>query len=235
MRIIQYLPPSASVIAKDIALKKNPEDLEGLLTKNDLLKFFCSPKIKRDRPPLYNFKFATIGLKDNDKELRKRIGRLSGKCDSKITEDVIAIISTEKEVEKLSSRMKKAKELGINIVPMKYLDYVESDGSGVLTFINSMTLCDWGIDPSTRLPQEEIKSSKSKSIYTKSVPKSVTLKVKNGIAVDLDSGLEDIAHVYVKGDNKYNIVLGLTDIQRNKNSYYKLQLLEADSKNKYAI
>lgn len=138
MRIIQYLPPSASVIAKDIALKKNPEDLEGLLTKNDLLKFFCSPKIKRDRPPLYNFKFATIGLKDNDKELRKRIGRLSGKCDSKITEDVIAIISTEKEVEKLSSRMKKAKELGINIVPMKYLDCVESDGSGALTFINSI-------------------------------------------------------------------------------------------------
>jgi len=138
MRIIQYLPPSASVIAKDIALKKNPEDLEGLLTKNDLLKFFCSPKIKRDRPPLYNFKFATIGLKDNDKELKKRIGRLSGKCDSKITEDVIAIISTEKEVEKLSSRMKKAKELGINIVPMKYLDCVESDGSGALTFINSI-------------------------------------------------------------------------------------------------
>ncbi|KAM8703187.1 hypothetical protein ACLKA7_007896 [Drosophila subpalustris] len=207
---------------KDIAIKKNPDELDG-------------PKIKRERPPLYNFKFSTIGLKDNEAELKKRIGKLGGKCDSKITDDVIAIISTEKEVEKLSSRMKKAKELGIHIVPMKYLDCVENDGSGAITFINSMTLCDWGTDPSARLPQEEVKSSKSKSHYTKSVPKSVTLKVKNGLAVDPDSGLEDIAHVYVKGDTKYNIVLGLTDIQRNKNSYYKLQLLKADNKNKYWI
>jgi len=38
MRIIQYLPPSASVIAKDMALKKNPEDLDGLVTKSNQLK-----------------------------------------------------------------------------------------------------------------------------------------------------------------------------------------------------
>ncbi|KAH8385055.1 hypothetical protein KR093_010826 [Drosophila rubida] len=221
-RIIQYLPPSASTIAKDIAVKKNPEELDG-------------PKIKRDRPPLYNFKFSIIGLKDSELEIKRRIGKLGGKCDSKIAEDVIAIISTDNEVEKQSSRMKKAKEFGIHILPLKYIDCVESDGSAALSLINSMTLCDWGRDPSNRLPLEEKKSSKSKSIYTKSVPKSMTLKVKNGLAVDPDSGLEDVAHVYVRGENKYNVVLGLTDIQRNKNSYYKLQLLEADKKNKYWI
>ncbi|EDV98556.1 poly [ADP-ribose] polymerase [Drosophila grimshawi] len=221
-RIIQYVAPSASTIAKDIAIKKNPDEIDG-------------PKIKRERPPLYNFKLSLIGMKDSEAEIKKRIGKLGGKFDTKILVDTIAIISTEKEVEKMSSRMKKAKELGIHIIPEKYLDSVESDGTGALNFISSMTLCDWGTDPSARLPQEELKSSKSKSIYTKSVPKSVTLKVKNGFAVDPDSGLEDIAHVYVKGDDKYNIVLGLTDIQRNKNSYYKLQLLEADTKNKYWI
>ncbi|XP_034111953.2 poly [ADP-ribose] polymerase [Drosophila nasuta] len=222
IRIIQYTPPSASTIAKDIAIKKNPEELEG-------------PKVKRERPPLYNFTFSTIGLKDCEMIIRKRIGKLGGKYDSKISEDVTAIISNEIEVEKQSSRMKKAKEFGIHILPMKYIDCVESDGSAALTLINSMTLCDWGTDPSNRIPHDEIKKSKSKSIYTKSVPKSMTLKVKNGLAVDPDSGLEDIAHVYVKGKNKYNIVLGLTDIQRNKNSYYKLQLLESDKQNKYWI
>ncbi|KAH8292667.1 hypothetical protein KR044_013023 [Drosophila immigrans] len=222
VRIIQYLPPSASTIAKDVAIKKNPEELNG-------------PKIKRERPPLYNFKFSIIGLKDKEMEIKKCIAKLGGKYESKITEDVIAIISTENEVEKHSSRMKKAKEFGIHILPIQFFDSVESDGFAALALINSMTLCDWGTDPSARLPQEEIKSSMSKSIYTKSVPKSVTLKVKNGLAVDPDSGLEDIAHVYVKGENKYNIVLGLTDIKRNKNSYYKLQLLEADNKNKYWI
>ncbi|XP_032296678.1 poly [ADP-ribose] polymerase [Drosophila virilis] len=221
-RLIQYVPPSALTIAKNIAIKKNPEELNG-------------PKIKRERPPLYNLKFSLIGLKDNEAEIKKRIGKLGGKYDTKITNDTIAIISTEKEVELSSSRMKKAKDLGIHIVPLKYLDSVESDSSGAIDFICSMTLCDWGTDPSGRFPQEDIKSSKSKSIYTKSVPKSVTLRVKNGIAVDPDSGLEDIAHVYVQGDSKYNIVLGLTDIQRNKNSYYKIQLLEADKQNKYWI
>lgn len=173
-----------------------------------------------------------MGLKEEEAEIKKRIAKLGGKCDSKITDGTIAVISTEKEVKKLSSRITKAKELGIHIVPMKYLDCVESDSSGALTFISSMTLCDWGTDPAARLPQDEIKSSKSKSIYTKSVPKSVTLKMKNGLVVDPGSGLENVAHVYVNGDDKYNVVLGLTDIQRNKNSFYKLQLLEADTKNK---
>ncbi|XP_017873447.1 PREDICTED: poly [ADP-ribose] polymerase [Drosophila arizonae] len=221
-RIIQYIPPSAATIAKDIAIKKNPDELDG-------------PKVKREKPALYNFKFSVVGLKEEEEEIKKRIVKLGGKCDSKITDGTIAVISTEKEVKKLSSRITKAKELGIHIVPMKYLDCVESDSSGALNFISSMTLCDWGTDPAARLPQDEIKSSKSKSIYTKSVPKSVTLKMKNGLVVDPGSGLENVAHVYVKGDDKYNVVLGLTDIQRNKNSFYKLQLLEADTKNKYWV
>lgn len=29
MRIIQYLPPSAATLAKDIAIKKNPDELDG--------------------------------------------------------------------------------------------------------------------------------------------------------------------------------------------------------------
>lgn len=181
---------------------------------------------------MYNFKFSSIGIKDSEEELKKRITKLGGKYDSKITNDTIAVISVAKEVKKLSSRMQKAKELGIHIIPIKYLLSVESDGSGALNYISSLSLCDWGTDPSTRLPQEETKSLKSKSIYTKSVPSSMTLKLKNGLAVDPDSGLEDISHVYVKGKTIYNSVLGLTDIQRNKNSFYKLQLLEADNKNK---
>lgn len=64
------------------------------------------------------------------------------------------------------------------------------------------------------------------------MPVSRTFKVKDGLAVDPDSGLEDIAHVYVDSNNKYSVVLGLTDIQRNKNSYYKVQLLKADKKEK---
>lgn len=75
--------------------------------------------------------------------------------------------------------------------------------------------------------------SKSRSIYTKSMPSKVKLKLKGGMAVDPDSELESVSHVYQQGDDKYTTVLGLTDIQSGKNSYYKLQLLEADSGNRY--
>lgn len=54
--------------------------------------------------------------------------------------------------------------------------------------------------------------------------------------MDPDSGLDDVAHVYKSRDGvKYSVVLGLTDIVSKKNSFYKLQVLEADSKNKYVL
>lgn len=59
------------------------------------------------------------------------------------------------------------------------------------------------------------------------------MKLKAGGAVDPDSGLDDVAVIYQEGDDKYNVVLGLTDIQRQKNSYYKLQLLKAERGNRY--
>jgi poly [ADP-ribose] polymerase len=65
------------------------------------------------------------------------------------------------------------------------------------------------------------------------MPSKVKLKLKGGAAVDPDSNLDDIAHVYKKKDDIYNAVLGVTDIQSRKNSYYKLQVLESDAGNRY--
>lgn len=62
----------------------------------------------------------------------------------------------------------------------------------------------------------------------KSKSGTVKLKLKDGSAVDPDSGLEDRAHVYKDGKVIYNAALSITDIQKDKNSYYKLQILEAD-------
>ncbi|KAH8262068.1 hypothetical protein KR038_001987 [Drosophila bunnanda] len=221
-RILQYLPPSENTIHKNLKLKNNHNVIDG-------------PKIIRKTPPLYNLKFSLIGIKDMENELKRRIEKLGGQCDNKISDTTIAILSTESEVKKKSSRMESAKKHGIHIVPVEYLDFVETDPDGAINYIISMSLCNWGTDPLLKKPLDDPKSLKYKSIYTKSVPTSKTLKVKDGIAVDPDSGLEDIAHVYVHGKDKYNVVLGLTDIQRNKNSYYKLQLLEADKMSKYWI
>lgn len=61
------------------------------------------------------------------------------------------------------------------------------------------------------------------------------MTVKAGNAVDPDSGLSDVAHVHQEGPEKFTVVLGLTDIQSNKNSYYKLQLLKADVGNSFWV
>ena len=69
-------------------------------------------------------------------------------------------------------------------------------------------------------------------MFTKSMPSKVKLQLKGGAAVDPDSNLGDIAHVFKKKHDIYNAVLGVTDIQSGKNSYYKLQVLESDSRNR---
>jgi poly [ADP-ribose] polymerase len=69
-------------------------------------------------------------------------------------------------------------------------------------------------------------------MFTKSMPSKVKLQLKGGVAVDPDSKLGDVAHVYKKKDDIYNAVLSMTDIQSGKNSYYKLQVLESDDGNR---
>lgn len=55
------------------------------------------------------------------------------------------------------------------------------------------------------------------------------IKLKNGTAVDPKSGLDATSHVYNSKGVLYTSVLALTDIQKNKNSYFKLQVLESDN------
>ena len=57
--------------------------------------------------------------------------------------------------------------------------------------------------------------------------------MKNGSAIDPQSGLQDIAHVYRQDGVLYSSVLSYTDIQKNKNSFYKIQVLESDAGRKY--
>ena len=47
------------------------------------------------------------------------------------------------------------------------------------------------------------------------------------------AGLERTHHVYEVSGVVYNAVLGMVDIQRGSNSYYKLQILESDAKSRY--
>lgn len=47
--------------------------------------------------------------------------------------------------------------------------------------------------------------------------------------------MENKCHVYQKKGNIYNCVLGMVDVSRGMNTYYKLQLLESNNNSKYVI
>ncbi|XP_053691962.1 poly [ADP-ribose] polymerase [Sabethes cyaneus] len=214
-RVIKYVAPSLSTTMKKV---KKEEELE--------------PKVKREKPPLYNLQFVILGKTDTPKDqLKEKIQKLGGKVVTKITNTLAAIISTAAEVEKLGSRMQEAKDMQIQVVPEDFLDDAKSGGA--LSYITSKSICDWGSDPHARIPQDEEKSKSKKSIYTKSMPSKMTLKLKGGLAVDPDSGLADEAHVYKDGKLIYNCVLNKVDIQTDKNSYFKMQVLKADKGQSY--
>lgn len=75
------------------------------------------------------------------------------------------------------------------------------------------------------------------------MPEKITYKLKDKQTendqnlVDVESGCQDIAHIYCAELNgkqfRYIVVLGLVDIQNNKNSYYRMQLLEANDLKSY--
>jgi predicted DNA-binding WGR domain protein len=216
-RIVKNAPPSTEV--------KKEEEENG------------QPKVTREAPPLYNMEFVILGKPDRGKdELKKQIVKLGGKVVTKISGTVMAVIASQDDVEKLGARMKTVQENRIDVVPEEFVDEAPQHSGKIPELVTKKSLCDWGSDPATRLPPEPSTSkSKSGSMYTRSLPSKVKLTLKGGTAVDPDSGLEDKAHVYTESGTKYTVVLSKTDIQTNKNSYYKLQLLESDKGKKYWV
>lgn len=208
--------------------------------------------MQREKPPLYLMEIGIIGRSVRPREkLKAAIEKMGGKLVTKIHENLACIISTPKEIERMTARMETAQNFGIQIVAENFVDDIMNGGT--IEYIKANCLSEWGADvsffffffkrkgvnhnviifrqPEKRIVQDEPGVSTSRSIYTMAKPKSVTLKIVDGAAVDPSSGLQDFAHVYTDGTLKFFAVLSYTDIQENKNSYYKIQLLEGNKNN----
>ncbi|CAH2075136.1 unnamed protein product, partial [Iphiclides podalirius] len=194
-------------------------------------------------PPLKNLQFFLLGKSKKPKEeVKVRILKLGGLVVSKITDTTAAVVSTKNEIEKMSSKMEDIKNKEIEVIEDSFFDLIDAkEGtiSETLRLIRENNIADWGSDPSKRIPQDVLDGKsiqKSGSQYVKSKSGVTKLKVKGGTAIDPDSGLEDEAHVYRdESGTKYTVVLCKTDVVEQKNSYYKIQLLEADKNKKYWI
>lgn len=215
-RLFQVTAPSSSS-----AVKKEEDTVDG-------------PKVQGKPRPLKNMQFVILGRTEKDKEvLKKEILLLGGTVGTKIHQDLTAVISIPKEVEKMSKRMEEVKSFDIQVITEDFVEEAKEYTEAPVMLLKKKTISSWGGDINARISNVAAKSnaSKSKSKFEKSG--KVKLRVKNGGAVDPDSGLDDRTHIYQRGKDKYDITLGLTDIQSKKNSYYKMQILKHDRDNRY--
>ncbi|KAJ8686796.1 hypothetical protein QAD02_022590 [Eretmocerus hayati] len=216
-RVIKVVVPSS------VSAVKKEDEIDG-------------PKIQGVARPLMHLDFV-IAIRDSKKKdaLAKEIMLLGGTVKSKVAENTAAVISDSQQVEKMTSKIQAAQDLDIHVVSEDFVDEAKDFTKTPTILINKKSIAPWGSDPSARVSKSiALKSaSRGKSVYEKSASGKVKLRIKGGGAVDPDSGLDDVAHVYQIGKEKFTVTLGITDIQTQKNSFYKLQILKHDKQEKY--
>lgn len=187
-------------------------------------------KVQRKREPLYNMHVVPIGKFTMTRpEMKQKVEALGGKLVTTLQPQIAVVISTDDEVEKMNKRMREVEMLDIQVVPESFLDSIKNGSpQDTVEAIKSMSICDWGSDPLSRIPQEE-DITKREDFFSRGTVKVAQVKVKNGAAIFPDSGLDSIAHVYSREGVVYTSVLGLTDISKNKNSFFKMQVLRSDN------
>ncbi|KAF7653732.1 hypothetical protein LDENG_00079310 [Lucifuga dentata] len=192
--------------------------------------------------PLTGMKLLTVGkLKKNKDELKTTVEELGGKITGTANKASLCL-STKKEVEKMSKKMEEVRDAGVRAVSEDFLTDIKSSGKALQELVSLHTISPWGAEVKIE-PQAPSVPSKSaakslgrvKEEEGGSKSKKMKLTVKGGAAVDPDSGLEDSAHVLEQNGKMYSATLGLVDIVRGTNSYYKLQLLEDDVHKRYWV
>ncbi|XP_067841290.1 poly [ADP-ribose] polymerase 1 [Heptranchias perlo] len=198
--------------------------------------------------PLSNMKILLLGrLSKTKDELKTLVEELGGKITGTANKAKLCI-SSKKEVDKMTKKMVEVKEANVRVVGEDLLTNLQS-GKGLRELLSTHGISPWGADIAAEVVSEPPvagkstgnKAAKNSSSKVKQVEgsskseKKMKLTVKGGGAVDPDSGLEDSAHVFEQSGRILSATLGLVDITRGTNSYYKLQLLEDDNKKRYWV
>ncbi|XP_067018725.1 poly [ADP-ribose] polymerase 1-like [Acropora muricata] len=189
--------------------------------------------------PLSGMTLAVIGrLKQNKGKLSTAIEDLGGSVVEKVNNSVDCCISSQAEVDKKSKKMQDAERFDVPVVSEDYLEAVRKGGAR--SMITQHSIASWGNNKAGSAVDGAVVFNGSGSKVMKSglegaFAKKMKIAVKGGAAVDPDSEMEDRCHVFQENGNIYSATLGLVDIVRGANSYYKLQLLKDDKKNSYHL
>ncbi|XP_072912212.1 poly [ADP-ribose] polymerase 1 isoform X2 [Hemitrygon akajei] len=198
-------------------------------------------------PPLTNLKVILLGKFSKGKdELKSLVEELGGKTTNSASKAQLCV-SSQKEVDKMTKKMEEVKEANVRVVSEDFLIDLKS-GKSLQDLFSVHGISSWGAEVNSEVPEPPVagKSTGNKTVKNTSgkvkqeegsgkSEKKMKLTVKGGGAVDPDSGLEDSAHVFEQSGRILSATLGLVDITRGTNSYYKLQLLEDDNRKRYWV
>ncbi|XP_040207277.1 poly [ADP-ribose] polymerase 1 [Rana temporaria] len=200
-------------------------------------KLVVKEEVLPEGKPLTNMTVMLIGkLSKNKDDVKTIIEELGGKTTGSANKATVCV-STQKEVEKMSKKMEDVKAANIRVVSEDFLNELQS-GKSCQDLLAQHGISTWGAEIKQEAKPEP--PAKSKTAIGKSTgkvkeeqgsskaEKKMKLTVKGGAAVDPDSGLENSCHVLEKSGQIFSATLGLVDISRGTNSYYKLQLIEHD-------
>uniref|UniRef100_A0A671XEB0 Poly [ADP-ribose] polymerase n=1 Tax=Sparus aurata TaxID=8175 RepID=A0A671XEB0_SPAAU len=205
------------------------------------VKAEAQPQVNK---PLTGMKLIAVGkLSKNKDDLKAAVEELGGKITNTANKASLCF-STKKEVEKMTKKMEEVRDAGVRVVSEDFLTDIKSSGKAMQELVSLHAISPWGAEVKVEAQAPSV-ASKSGTPAAKSTgrvkeeegkgSKKMKLTVKGGAAVDPDSGLENSAHVLEQSGKMYSATLGLVDIVRGTNSYYKLQLLEDDVQKRYWV
>lgn len=93
--------------------------------------------------------FVILGFTAKDKEkIKKDLISLGAKVITKISKSVMAVISTEEEVEKMNARMTSVKDEDVHVVSEKFIKSAKKYIGKIPELVKKTSICDWGSDVS---------------------------------------------------------------------------------------
>ncbi|CAG2113149.1 unnamed protein product [Medioppia subpectinata] len=219
---IENPKPSTSGITDGVFAKK--EDTNGGGSSGPVLA-------------LSGYNIGLVGkVKTSKAKLKPRLKTLGATLVDRIDRTTLCIISTKAAVDKESEQITDAKDLSVPIVSEEFLVAVEKD-SNPIQAISLNRLDDFEVDVEKRFANLNVKekmktafkSGAGSGRFEKSGGKQ-KMVLKEGNVVDPECEVADVTHIYKQGSDVYSVVLSAVDLSKNRNSFYKLQLLEHDTK-----
>ncbi|EGD73288.1 hypothetical protein PTSG_05004 [Salpingoeca rosetta] len=193
---------------------------------------------EQDTGPLSGLFIAIAGrLSQSQPAIKKRITALGGNVHTGAVGSVVTcVLSSDAEVEKeTNKKIKDAINFGVPIVSLDFLDDCEKQHKCALLEPHVIKCTSTIIEPSkekehvSRLKKKHrAKSGGAMMDMTLDTEQKKTVVVKGRAAVE-DPDLALTHHVLEEGKRVWNASLARTDLKRNTNTYYKIQVLVPDA------